>query len=178
MILTTTKDSEKYKQYISMFSSSWTTDISAYSGVVDFYNAFKKTNQTDLFKVYFDVISLLPYTVYKTLCLNTIPSKSQLNPSIYASVNLFSIGSDNGLSPIRRQDIILTNAGLLQWTPNVPGGDKSRHDVRITQSSRLVYSYLHAWNRMHPQIMTLQFIPRNMHTVLLCFALLWLGNRS
>ena len=42
MILTATKDSEKYKQYISMFSSSWTTDISAYSGVVDFYNAFKQ----------------------------------------------------------------------------------------------------------------------------------------
>ena len=32
---------------------------------------------------------------------------------IYASMNWVSICSDNGLSPIRRQAIILTNAGLL-----------------------------------------------------------------
>ena len=35
----------------------------------------------------------------------------------YASVNWVSIGSDNGLSPIRRQAIILTNAGLLSIGP-------------------------------------------------------------
>ena len=27
-------------------------------------------------------------------------------------------------------------------------------------------------------VLQLQYIPRNMHTVLLCFALLWLRNRS
>ena len=32
---------------------------------------------------------------------------------IYVSMDQVSIGSDNGLSPIRRQAIILTNAGLL-----------------------------------------------------------------
>ena len=32
---------------------------------------------------------------------------------IYASVNLHIIGSDNGLSPDRRQAIIWTNAGIL-----------------------------------------------------------------
>ena len=32
---------------------------------------------------------------------------------MYASVNQVSIGSDNGLAPIRRQDIIWTSAGLL-----------------------------------------------------------------
>ena len=32
---------------------------------------------------------------------------------IYASVNRVSIGSDNSLSPIRREAIILTNAGSL-----------------------------------------------------------------
>ena len=32
---------------------------------------------------------------------------------IYESVNRVSIGSDNDLSPIRRQAIIYTNAGLL-----------------------------------------------------------------
>ena len=33
------------------------------------------------------------------------------------SVNWVSIGSDNGLSPIRRKAIILTNAGLLSIGP-------------------------------------------------------------
>ena len=32
---------------------------------------------------------------------------------IYASVNRVSSGFDNGLSPIKRQAIIKTNAGLL-----------------------------------------------------------------
>ena len=31
---------------------------------------------------------------------------------------------------------------------------------------------------LHLNVPTLQYIPRNMHTVLLCFALLWLCNRS
>ena len=45
-------------------------------------------------------------------------NSSSSSPSrIYASVNWVSIGSDNGLSPIRRQDIILTNAGLLSIGP-------------------------------------------------------------
>ena len=35
--------------------------------------------------------------------------------SSYASVNRVSIDSDNGLSPIRRQVIIWTNAGLLSF---------------------------------------------------------------
>ena len=34
-----------------------------------------------------------------------------------------------------------------------------------------------AWSISHT-IATLQYIPRNMHTVLLCFALLWLCNPS
>ena len=33
--------------------------------------------------------------------------------NIYVSVNWVSIGSDNGLLPVRRQAIIWTNAGLL-----------------------------------------------------------------
>ena len=39
------------------------------------------------------------------------------SPPIYASVNRVSIGSDNGLSPIRRQAIIWTNAGILLIEP-------------------------------------------------------------
>ena len=48
--------------------------------------------------------------------LISINSSPHLVPHIcriYASVNRVSIGSDNGLSPIRRQAIIWTNAGLL-----------------------------------------------------------------
>ena len=36
---------------------------------------------------------------------------------IYASVNYTIIGSHNGLSPIRRQAIIWTNAGILSIEP-------------------------------------------------------------
>ena len=52
------------------------------------------------------------------------PQKKEINQriddphfSIYASVNWVSTGSDNGLSPIRRQAIFLTNAGLLSYCP-------------------------------------------------------------
>ena len=45
----------------------------------------------------------------------------KFNPSppiaAYASVNWGSIGSDNGLLPIRRQAIIWTNDGLLSIGP-------------------------------------------------------------
>ena len=40
-----------------------------------------------------------------------------LVPRTYASVNQVSIGLDNGLSLIRRQAIIWTNAGLLSIGP-------------------------------------------------------------
>ena len=40
-----------------------------------------------------------------------------LVPHIYASANLVSIGSDNGLSPRRYQAIIWTNAGILLIGP-------------------------------------------------------------
>ena len=43
---------------------------------------------------------------------------------IYASVNRINIGSDNGLSPIRRQAIIWTNDGLLLIA--LPGTDFSK----------------------------------------------------
>ena len=36
---------------------------------------------------------------------------------IYASVNYAVIGSDNGLSPVQRQAIILTHAGLSLTGP-------------------------------------------------------------
>ena len=36
---------------------------------------------------------------------------------IYTSLNLVNIGSDNGLSPVRRQAIIWTNAGILSIGP-------------------------------------------------------------
>ena len=36
---------------------------------------------------------------------------------IYAAVNYATIGSDNGLSPVRRQTIIWNNAGILLIRP-------------------------------------------------------------
>ena len=46
------------------------------------------------------------------ICKTHIPQRR-----IYASVNRVSIGSDNGLSHIRRQVIILNNARLLSIEP-------------------------------------------------------------
>ena len=50
------------------------------------------------------------------------PGTCSFNPSrplccIYASMNWVNIGSDNGLSPVCRQAIIWTNAGLLSIGP-------------------------------------------------------------
>ena len=42
-----------------------------------------------------------------------VNSSPPIVPHIYASLNRVSIGSDNGLSPIRRQAITWTNAGFL-----------------------------------------------------------------
>ena len=47
---------------------------------------------------------------------NILVSASQV-PYIYASMHCVSIGSDNGLSPVRRQAIIWTNSGLLSIEP-------------------------------------------------------------
>ena len=44
------------------------------------------------------------------VCGGLIPSTPS---AAYASMNRVSIGSDNGLSPIRHKAIIWTNAGLL-----------------------------------------------------------------
>ena len=45
------------------------------------------------------------------------PHHNPLVPHIYAWMNLVSIGSDNGLSPVRCIAIILTNAGILFIDP-------------------------------------------------------------
>ena len=51
------------------------------------------------------------------VALNKTLTHLPLVPHIYASVNWVSCGSDNGLSPIQRQAIIETNAGLLSIGP-------------------------------------------------------------
>ena len=91
-------------------------------------------------------------------------------------MNWVSIGSDNGLSPIRRQAIILTNAGLLsigplgtkfsqilikihkssftkissvKWRPFCPGGDELSHRsvLRYLKRSHLIFwKYLFSEN--------------------------------
>ena len=55
---------------------------------------------------------LLGYRVIDIINLRLINSPTP-QCRMYASVNRISIGSDNGLSPIRRQAIIWTSAGLL-----------------------------------------------------------------
>ena len=55
------------------------------------------------------VWSKFQWMLFPGLQLTNFP----LVPHIYASVNQVSIGSDNGLLPIRRQAIIWTSVGLL-----------------------------------------------------------------
>ena len=46
-------------------------------------------------------------------CVGFVFKTLRLDDTINTSANYVNIGSDNGLSPERRQDIILTNADLL-----------------------------------------------------------------
>ena len=58
--------------------------------------------------------------IYKQIhvCEAIQPSVTHLpQDHIYASVNRVSIGSDNGLLPIRRQAFIQTNTGFLSIKP-------------------------------------------------------------
>ena len=48
------------------------------------------------------------YPLYYTVSFISSPPSAA-----YASVNRVGIGSDNGLSPVRRQEITWTNAGVL-----------------------------------------------------------------
>ena len=56
-------------------------------------------------------------------------------------------------------------------TPN----DMSKH---IRQIRTIILSQQHKAQDHLQTVWDIQYIPRNMHTVLLCFALLWLCNRS
>ena len=47
----------------------------------------------------------------QSVCIQLIEAEWR----IYASLNWVIIGSDNGLSPVRRQAIIWTNAGVKLW---------------------------------------------------------------
>ena len=61
---------------------------------------------------------------------------------IYASVSKAIFGSDRGLSPVRRQAIIWTNAGLLSfWILRNKGQWKlNRNRIRFTQENNLKMS--------------------------------------
>ena len=57
--------------------------------------------------VLFKMLDVSPY--YRKLflfALYVLQTDSHLTPSAYASVNSVSIGTGNGLSPVRRQDTI------------------------------------------------------------------------
>ena len=67
---------------------------------------------------------------------------------IYASVNWVSIGSDNGLSPIRRQAIIQTNADLLAIGP-----------LRINFREILIKIQIFSFTKMHMKISSAKWRP-------------------
>ena len=73
----------------------------------------KLQNKLYLRKYLSFVFGLMGCTVYDSSEVNT--SINSISPlwRIYVSMNRISIGSANGLSPIRRQAIIWTNAGIL-----------------------------------------------------------------
>ena len=50
---------------------------------------------------------------------------------MYAAMNLVSIGSDNGLSPGRRQAIISTNADILSIRPQGTYFNEILFDIQI-----------------------------------------------
>ena len=68
---------------------------------------------------------------------------------------------------------------IIIWNNTAHRTNKSTIDVIQPQQSWLSLSALPRTVRKVPDgIQKLQYIPRNMHTVLLSFALLWLCNRS
>ena len=67
---------------------------------------------------------------------------------MYASVNQVSIGSDNGLSPIRRQAIISTNTGLLSTGP-----------LRTTFSEIFIKIQNFSFGKMHMKISPAKWRP-------------------
>ena len=77
------------------------------------------TRWTSLFHVpdskhfFFRKFYLKMSVLFSPQCVNSLCNEGR----IYASVNYAIIGSDNGLSPARRQAIIWTNAGILLIGP-------------------------------------------------------------
>ena len=59
-------------------------------------------------------IITIPYCIYYQFCLHLY---IEAEWRIYASLTSAIIGSDNGLSPVRRSAIIWTNAGILLIGP-------------------------------------------------------------
>ena len=74
------------------------------------WNLNKKFEQENAFEnVVCEMVAILPWPQWV--------NSSEAEWRIYASVKLTIIGSDNGLSPVRRQAIIWTNAGILLIGP-------------------------------------------------------------
>ena len=57
---------------------------------------------------------------------------------IYASATWTIIGSDNGLSPVRRQDIIWTNAGILSIGPLGTNFSEILMEIKYFHSSKCI----------------------------------------
>ena len=67
---------------------------------------------------------------------------------MYASLNRVSIGSDNDLSPIRRQAIIYTNAELLSNWPLETHFSEIVIKIQTLHARKRNWKY-HLWNAGH-----------------------------
>ena len=119
--------------------------------------------------------------------------------------NLTIIGSDSGPASSRRQAIIWTNVEILSIRPLGTNFSEISFEIHTFSFKKmhlersfclglkddtfvriLICTVCFTWCPMTmntvctfvPMSPHIQYIPRNMHTVLLCFALLWLCNRS
>ena len=99
---------------------------------------------------------------------------------LYASVTWVSIGSGNGLSPVRSHAISWTDAAVLLIGPLGTHFNEFRRKYKTFHPWKYVWKCLPKWRPFCPgeRWINIQYILRNMHTVtaLLCFVVVihWL----
>ena len=82
----------------------------------------------------------------KILLIAFLHNSSPTSGLIFVWVNWVSIGSDNGLSPIRHQVIIQSNAGLMSIGPHQHISMKFQSQYKIFKWRKCIWKYC-IWNR-------------------------------
>ena len=72
-------------------------------------------------------------------CIHGVEVKRRIDAS--AVGNLTIIGSDNGLSPVRRQTIIWINAGLLSIAPLRPNFSENLIEIHSFSFKKYIWKY-------------------------------------